>query len=109
MLYMDDAIAGTLALMDAPAEQLRIRSSYNLSGMSFTPKQLAVEIKKSIPNFQIRYTEGDPRQAIADSWPKSIDDSYAAQDWGWSPKFDLAATSVAMLENLKKLVKTITD
>lgn len=103
MLYMDDAIRGTLALMDAPAENLRIRSSYNLSGMSFTPAELDVEIKKHLPNFNISYTEGDPRQAIADSWPKSIDDRYANEDWGWKAEFDLAATSTAMLENLKKL------
>lgn len=105
MLYMDDAIRGTLALMDAPAEKLRIRSSYNLGGMSFTPASLSAEIKKHIPEFSITYLQGDPRQKIADSWPKSIEDTFAREDWGWKPKFDLSDTTTVMLENLKSLVK----
>lgn len=101
MLYMDDAIQATLALMDAPAEDLRIRSSYNLGGMSFTPKDLTLEIKKHLPDFSTSYAEGDSRQAIADSWPKSIDDKFAQEDWNWQPAFDLATTTSVMLKNLK--------
>jgi nucleoside-diphosphate-sugar epimerase len=102
MMYMDDAIRGTIALMDAPAENINIRSSYNLTGMSFTPEILAEEIKKHIPNFTLGYTEYDPRQAIASSWPKSIDDHYAQADWNWKPEFNLANMTADMLRNLKK-------
>ncbi|WDF68898.1 NAD-dependent epimerase/dehydratase family protein [Sphingobacterium oryzagri] len=101
MLYMQDAVRGTIELMDAPAEKLRIRSSYNLSGISFTPAQIAEEIKKILPNFELSYVENDPRQAIADSWPASIDDTYARNDWGWQPTFDLEAMTKDMIENLK--------
>ncbi len=102
MMYMDDAIRATISLMDAPAENIKIRSSYNLAGISFTPEQLAEEIKKVIPDFTITYSNSDPRQAIADSWPKSIDDSCAQQDWGWKLAYDLTAMTDAMLTNLKK-------
>lgn len=102
MMYMDDAIRATLELMDAPAEKLSIRSSYNLAGISFTPQQLAAEIKKHLPGFEISYADNDPRQAIADSWPKSIDDTQAQQDWGWKVKYDLAAMAADMLKNLKE-------
>jgi nucleoside-diphosphate-sugar epimerase len=102
MMYMDDAIRATIALMDAPADKITIRSSYNLAGISFTPTQLAEEIKKIIPNFEISYAENDPRQAIADSWPKSIDDSHAQNDWGWQLEYDLPKMTVDMLTNLKK-------
>ena len=105
MLYMDDAVRGTIELMDAPAEQLTIRSSYNLAGISFTPKQIAEEIKKILPNFEISYADNDPRQAIADSWPKSINDDTARNDWGWAPTFDLAGMTKDMLENLKTKLK----
>ncbi|MCL7988551.1 NAD-dependent epimerase/dehydratase family protein [Sphingobacterium sp. lm-10] len=104
MLYMQDAVRGTLALMDAPAEKLSIRSSYNLAGMSFTPKDISEEIQKILPNFEISYTESDPRQAIADSWPKRINDDYARQDWGWAPSFDLEAMTKDMIENLKSTI-----
>jgi len=104
MMYMDDAIRATLTLMDAPAERLTIRSSYNLAGISFTPTQLAEEIKKVIPNFEITYSQSDPRQAIADSWPKSIDDSYAQKDWDWKLQYDLTAMSNDMLTNLKSII-----
>ena len=100
MLYMEDAIRATIQLMDAPAEKLRIRSSYNLGGISFTPEQLAAEIRKQVPNFTLSYTENDPRQAIANSWPKSINDSFAKEDWGWELSFDLAAISKDMIKNL---------
>jgi nucleoside-diphosphate-sugar epimerase len=104
MMYMDDAIRATLMLMDAPAEKLTIRSSYNLAGISFTPTQLAAEIKKIIPSFEISYTDSDPRQAIADSWPKSIDDSYAWKDWGWKLEYDLPKMVGEMLVNLKTII-----
>jgi nucleoside-diphosphate-sugar epimerase len=104
MMYMDDAIRATLTLMDAPAESLTIRSSYNLAGVNFTPAQLAVEIKKVLPDFEISYSASDPRQAIADSWPKSIDDSYAQKDWGWNLEYDLAAMTNDMLTNLKTII-----
>lgn len=102
MMYMDDAIRGTIELMDAPADQISIRSSYNFTGMSFTPETLADEIKKHIPEFKLSYTEYDQRQAIADSWPKSIDDSKATTDWGWKPDFDLSRMTTEMLNNLRK-------
>lgn len=101
MLYMDDAVRGTIELMDAPTEKLTIRSSYNLAGISFTPAMIAEEVKKILPNFEMSYVENDPRQAIADSWPASIDDAYARKDWGWKPTFDLAAMTKDMIENLK--------
>jgi len=104
MMYMEDAIRATISLMDAPARQVKIRSSYNLAGISFTPTQLAEEIKKHIPAFGITYVASDPRQAIADSWPKSIDDSSAQQDWGWKLEYDLPKMTTDMLENLKRVL-----
>lgn len=100
MLYMDDAINATLQLMDAPKESLTVRSSYNLGGMSFTPAELAAEIKKEIPEFEIDY-KPDFRQAIADSWPASIDDSVAKKDWGLSYDFGISEMSKDMIKNLK--------
>ncbi|PWS26785.1 NAD-dependent epimerase [Pedobacter yonginense] len=103
MMYMDDAIRGTIELMDAPADQISVRSSYNFGGVSFTPEVLAAEIRKHIPNFTLSYTaESDPRQQIANSWPRSIDDGYAAKDWNWKPEFDLSKLTIDMLNNLKK-------
>ncbi|MFD0939311.1 NAD-dependent epimerase/dehydratase family protein [Pedobacter boryungensis] len=102
MMYMDDAIRGTIELMDAPAEKISIRSSYNFGGVNFTPEVLAAEIRKHIPDFKLSYTENDPRQEIANSWPKSIDDSFAKKDWGWKPEFDLSKMTEDMLTNLKK-------
>jgi nucleoside-diphosphate-sugar epimerase len=104
MMYMDDAIRATISLMDAPAEKISIRSSYNLAGISFTPEQLAEEIKKLIPKFEISYSDNDPRQAIANSWPKSIDDSYAQNDWGWKLEYDLPKMVADMLNNLKTII-----
>ncbi|MFC4221418.1 NAD-dependent epimerase/dehydratase family protein [Flagellimonas marina] len=101
MMYMDDAIRATIQLMESPAENLAVRSSYNLGSMSFTPEDVAESIKKHIPNFKISYAP-DFRQKIADSWPSSIDDSLAKTDWGWKPEFDLDQTSSEMLSNLKK-------
>ncbi len=102
MMYMDDAIRGTIELMDAPAEKISIRSSYNFTGMSFTPEILANEIKKHIPDFRLDYTEYDQRQAIADSWPRFINDSSASNDWGWKPEFDISKMTESMLKNLKR-------
>lgn len=100
MLYMDDAINATLQLMDAPKENLTVRSSYNLGGMSFTPKELSEEIKKVIPDFEIDY-KPDFRQQIADSWPASIDDSVAKKDWGLSYDFGISEMTEDMIKNLK--------
>ena len=102
MMYMDDAIRGTIELMEASAEQISIRSSYNFAGVSFNPEDLASEIRKHIPNFTLNYTANDPRQNIADSWPKSIDDAVAQQDWNWKPSFDISKITSEMLGNLKK-------
>jgi nucleoside-diphosphate-sugar epimerase len=99
MMYMPDAIRGTIALMEAPAEKIRIRSAYNFSGMSFCPGDVAAEIVKHIPDFKITY-KSDFRQQIAESWPQSIDDSYAQQDWGWHPEFDLAKMTKDMLDHV---------
>ncbi|RZS65159.1 NAD-dependent epimerase/dehydratase family protein [Pseudobacter ginsenosidimutans] len=101
MMYMPDAIRGTIELMEAPASKINVRHSYNLSGMSFSPKEIGAEIKKHIPDFTIDY-KPDYRQAIADSWPASIDDSVARNDWGWKHEFDLAKMTKDMLVNLEK-------
>lgn len=101
MLYMDDAIDATLQLMSVPAENISVRTSYNLGGMSFTPKELAQEITKHIPNFTIDYAP-DFRQEIADSWPASIDDSMAKKDWGLHYEFGVQEMTTVMLQNLEK-------
>ena len=99
MMFMDDAIRATIQLMDAPADRLRIRSAYNLGGISFTPEEIASSIKHHLPSFEISY-EPDFRQAIADSWPNSIDDSYAQADWDWKLGFDMERMTREMLENI---------
>lgn len=101
MMFMDDAIRATLQIMEAPAANIKERSSYNLAAMSFTPKEMAENIKTIIPNFKIEYAP-DFRQAIADSWPNSIDDANARNDWNWTAEFDLQKTTEVMLSNLKK-------
>jgi len=101
MMYMDDAIRATIEIMQAPKENVKIRSSYNLSGISFTPKEIAASIQKHIPEFTIDYAP-DFRQAIADSWPASIDDSSAREDWGWKHEYDMERMTQVMLENLAK-------
>lgn len=101
MMFMDDAIDATIQLMNAPANQLTIRSSYNLAAMSFTPKDIADEIQKHVKDFIITY-KPDFRQQIADSWPKSIDDSYARKDWNWNQQFDLEKMTNEMMLQLKK-------
>lgn len=100
MLYMDDAIAATIRLMQAPAEALTVRTSYNLGGMSFTPQQLAASIRREISGFEISYAP-DFRQAIAESWPASIDDSVARRDWGLAYWYDIDSMTREMLENLR--------
>lgn len=99
MIYMDDAIRATMELMDAPADSLTIRTSYNLGAMDFTPAEIASAIQHQMPDFEINY-EPDFRQAIADSWPDSIDDSQARQDWNWQPHYDLETMTKDMLEKL---------
>ncbi|MFM2285224.1 MAG: hypothetical protein RLZZ543_721, partial [Bacteroidota bacterium] len=102
MMYMPDGINSTINIMQAPAEQIKIRSSYNLAAMTFTPEEIAAEIRKHIPEFSISYAP-DFRQAIADSWPASIDDSAARNDWNWTPEYDLAKMTEDMLVNLRAL------
>lgn len=101
MMYMDDAIRATVSLMKAPAELVKIRSSYNISALSFSPKEIAASINVHIPEFSIDYAP-DERQGIADSWPASIDDSQAREDWGWRHQYDLDRMTQSMLENLKE-------
>lgn len=100
MLYMADAIRATLELMHAPAEKIKVRTSYNLAGMSFTPAEVAESIRRFFPDFQVNYTP-DFRQGIAESWPESIDDSYARNDWGWRPDYDLDRMTADMIEHLQ--------
>lgn len=99
MMYMPDAIKATLQIMDAPNDSVKVRSSYNVAGISFSPKEIAAEIKKQIPEFEISY-DIDFRQGIADSWPQIIDDSKARADWKWNHDFDLSQMVKNMLENL---------
>ena len=100
MIYMPDAIRATISLMEAPAENIKIRSSYNVSGMSFNPQELTSEITKNLPHFQVNYAP-DSRQAIAASWPQSLNDDAAFQDWGWKAEIDLSALVKDMLKNVK--------
>ena len=100
MMFMDDAIRATIDIMETPAEKIKIRSSYNLAAMSFNPSEIAKSIQQHIPEFKISYAP-DFRQQIADSWPSSINDTKAQEDWGWKPAFDLEKTTHEMLKNLK--------
>ena len=100
MMYMPDAIRATIELMQADASKITVRSSYNISAMSFSPAEIAAEIKKHLPEFVIDY-KNDSRQQIANSWPRSIDDSEAKNDWSWKPEYDLARMTEDMLQNLK--------
>jgi nucleoside-diphosphate-sugar epimerase len=101
MMYMNDAVRATLELMEAPAECVKERHAYNLAGVSFTPEEIAEAIKAEIPDFEIDYAP-DFRQAIADSWPASIDDRAASADWGWKAQFDLRGMVREMLSQLRK-------
>lgn len=100
MMFMDDAIRATIELMEAPINKIKERSSYNLAGVSFSPKQIAFEIKKRVPDFEITY-EPDFRQVIAESWPNSIDDTAANDNWGWKHHFGLDEIVDIMLENVQ--------
>jgi len=100
MMYMDDAVRATMSIMEAPLEAIKIRSSYNLGGISFTPDMISEEIKKHFPKFEMNYSP-DFRQAIANSWPKSIDDTSAQNDWNWKHEYNLKRMTEVMLENLK--------
>ena len=102
MMYMPDAIRATIELMEAPKDKISVRTSYNLSGVSFSPAEIAEAIKKHIPGFSVDY-KPDYRQAIADSWPKSIDDTPARNDWGWKPEYDLESMTKDMLDNLRHI------
>ncbi len=99
MMYMPDAIRATIELMEADAGNISVRTSYNLSGMSFAPKDIGAEIKRHLPDFNISY-KPDYRQSIADSWPQSIDDAVARKDWGWNEEYNLEKMTADMLENL---------
>jgi len=101
MMYMPDAIRATIELMEAPQKSVSIRTSYNLSAMSFSPQEVAASIRTHLPDFSISYSP-DYRQQIADSWPQSIDDSVARSDWGWKEEYDLTAMTADMLKNLRK-------
>lgn len=103
MMYMPDAIRATLELMEVPSHLVRERTSYNLAGVSFTPREIGAAIARHIPGFRLR-CEPDFRQAIADSWPRSIDDQVARADWGWRPHYDLDAMVHDMIENLRPLL-----
>ncbi|MEI2749667.1 MAG: L-threonine 3-dehydrogenase [Ferruginibacter sp.] len=99
MMYMPDAIRATIELMEAEASKISVRTSYNISGMSFSPSEIAAAIKERIPEFSITY-KSDYRQQIADSWPQSIDDSVARNDWGWKEEYNLSEMTKDMLDNL---------
>ena len=100
MIYMDDAIRATIELMEAPSDKISVRTSYNLSGLSFTPAELTSEIRTFLPDFQINY-KPDFRQQIADSWPGYIEDSYAREDWGWKPHYNLHGLTERMIFHLE--------
>lgn len=102
MMYMPDAIRGTIDLMEAPADKISTRSGYNFSGFSIAPKDVVAEIRKHIPEFTVTY-KPDFRQAIAESWPQSIDDTVAQKDWGWKPEYDLAKMTNDMLQNINAM------
>lgn len=100
MMYMPDAIRATISIMESDSSKIKIRSGYNIAGMSFTPNEIAAEIRKHIPEFSISYRP-DSRQQIADSWPQSINDKEAREDWGWLPKYDLNEMTADMLKNIR--------
>ena len=106
MMYMPDAIRATIELMESDASKISIRTSYNISGMSFSPKEISKEIKNHIPEFTTSF-EPDYRQTIAESWPQSIDDSIAKQDWNWKPAYNLANMTSDMLVNMKKSLQKV--
>ncbi len=103
MMYMPDAIRATIELMEAPKEMIKVRNSYNLAGFSFAPEEIAELVGQHVPGFKMHY-EPDSRQAIADSWPRSIDDAAARADWGWKPEYDLKGMVKDMVVNLRQVV-----
>ncbi len=105
MIFMDDVIRATLELMEAPKENIKIRTSYNIAGISFSPAEVVSEIRKLYPDFKVNYRP-DFRQEIASSWPKSINDSAASRDWGWKPEYDLESITTTMVQKLKEKYKT---
>ena len=102
MMYMPDAIRAMIELMEAGASRLRHRNAYNVTAMSITPAEPATEVRKHVRDFAIDYEIDPIRQSIADSWPRSLDDSAAREDWGFAPQFDLAAMTVDMLARLSE-------
>ncbi len=106
MIFMDDAIRATIELMNAPKDKIKLRTSYNIASMSFSPKEIASTIKEVYPNFKVNY-KPDFRQDIADGWPKNIDDTAAREDWNWKPKYDLKSMTKEMLEKLKEKYKAL--
>ncbi|MHC1773103.1 MAG: NAD-dependent epimerase/dehydratase family protein [Flexilinea sp.] len=106
MMYMDDAIRGTIALMEAPAENISIRTSYNFTAVSFTPAELVAEIRKISPDFEITY-KPDDRQLIAESWAQTIDDSTARKDWNWQEEFDLPKMTEALYKGVKERLENV--
>ena len=103
MMFMDDAVRATIAIMNAEPTAVKVRSSYNIAAVSFTPQELTTAIQELIPEFTVRY-EPDSRQKIADTWPASIDDSIATNDWNWSHKFDMKAIVSEMVSNLQRVL-----
>lgn len=104
MMYMPDAIRATIELMEADASRVTIRTSYNVAGMSFSPKEISEEIRKHIPGFETTYAP-DYRQAIAESWPQSIEDNVAKKDWGWKPAYNLNNMTTEMLKNMPQFME----
>ena len=102
MMYMPDAVTAILDLMEADPSRLRHRNAFNVTAMSFTPDELAAEIRRHVPGFEIDYEVDPLRQAIADSWPDSMDDSAAREEWGWQPRYDLAAMTADMIGTLRR-------
>jgi len=102
MMYMPDGLNAAMSLMEADESRLKHRNAFNVAAVNLTPAELAAEIRKHLPDFTVRYEVDPVRQAIADSWPDSIDDTAAREEWGWAPQYDLAAMTVDMLDNLKK-------
>lgn len=108
MMYMSDAVKATIDLMDASSDSLTVRTSYNVAAMSFSPNEIAAAIKNRLPGFEISY-QPDYRQKIADSWPDSIDDSTAGEDWGWNPEFDLEKMTDDMIQKLPEFIKHVEE
>jgi nucleoside-diphosphate-sugar epimerase len=105
MMYMEDAVEATIKIITTEKGKIKVRTSYNLASFSFSPKMIAEELKKYLPNFKIAYKIDPQIQKIADSWPKSIDDSRARKDWGWKPKFSFEETVEIMFKNIKQKIR----